>query len=245
MFASSVVLFLTVRKAALAGYPSQNNNLAMFGVPMVIYLVGSSVHLHEFTLLTPRLWILLIATSIFLAYTSNAASLRSIELAPNPGYSLIISKSSVVLTVFLAVPLLGSKLALHAVLAVALIVAFSFPILIDPHKAHHAKSESWLPLAFVAFVGWALLSLSTKYLFIHGVTTLIFLAVLFAVVTACIAREIRHKHISLNSIRQHRWLFLQIGIGSAVWNFFLFYAIKIAPNPGYMNATNAEPQSQP
>ncbi|HSX00352.1 MAG TPA: hypothetical protein VLH38_04920 [Patescibacteria group bacterium] len=240
MFVSSVALFLTIRKAALLDLPSQLNNLAMFGVPMLFYVGLSLGWLQDFSRLTPWICVLLVVTSI-VAYVSNAASLRSIKLAPNPGYSLVISKSAVIVTVFLAVPLFGSKLTIQAVLAVLLILAFSTLIVTGPHKTHksESKNESWLPLALVAFFGWAFLALSAKFMFRHSVTTMVFLSIFFTLVTTCIVREIRRKHISLEIIQRHRWLFLQIGLWSSIWNFFLFYALNIAPNPGYVNATNA------
>jgi drug/metabolite transporter (DMT)-like permease len=239
MFFSSVVLFLIIRKATLAKIPSPITNVVMFGVPAFFYDLFNLAHLDSFLALTPALIALLVIGSIIFGYMSNAASLKSISLAPNPGYSLVISKSSVVLTIFLAVPLLGSVITWNAIAAVLMIVAFSMLILLNPRGSHRAKSQAWLPLALVAFVGWAFLSLMAKYLFIHGATTLVFLDGLFTIVAICAFIEIRLKRIHLGVLKQNWRLLLQIGLASTVWNFFLFYAIKIAPNPGYVNATNA------
>lgn len=231
--------------------PSPVINLAMFSIPSVAYLLGSLArNAHEYAHLPVSIWLMLLGTGI-LAYVSNAASLRSLERAPNPGYSLMVSKSSVILTVFLSVPLLHSSLTLQSVFAVFLIVAFSALIMIEPAKNRLARSSqssvdhpiktesSWVPLALVAFVGWAFLAMSAKYQFIHGTSTLVFLAVFFIVVTICIILEIQRSRISWSVVRRHWLTVAGIGVLSTTWNFFLFYAIAIAPNPGYVNATNA------
>lgn len=239
MFVSSVILYLTIRKAGLAGFPTQVNNLAMFGIPAIVYSIYSLGHSADFAAFTPWLWGVTLTTGV-LAYVSNAASLRSIEIAPNPGYSLMISKSAVILTILLAVPIFGSELTGRAILAVLLILAFSRLIITSPGQKHKAKhtQNAWLQLSLVAFVGWAFLALSAKYVFIHGVSAIAFVNVFFVVVTCCILCEIWHKRPSFTSVRKRPWLFLQIGVCSTIWNFFLFYAIQIAPNPGYINATN-------
>src|SRR5437773_383731 len=123
LFWFSVARYLAVRWSSLKGLPVQFNNLAMFafGVPLLFLLC-----LLNHAELVPSLgqFALLIFTGVVLTYLSNVASLRSIELAPNAGYSLIISKSYVVMTTFLAVPLFGSHLSWQALIAICLIVGF-------------------------------------------------------------------------------------------------------------------------
>jgi len=166
-------------------------------------------------------------------------SLKSIALAPNPGYSLVTSKSYVIFTSFLAVPLFGAKLPALALLAIVLIVGFSMLILIDPKKSHHAKSAAWLPMAFGAFFGWGFLSLVAKYFFTHGMTPLIFLLYLSGIVAVCVLAEVRLKRYSLAPILEHKGSFVMIGLAAMGFNYFNFTAISIAPNVGFVNATNA------
>src|SRR5882757_5869310 len=107
MFASSVVLYLAIRKAALTKLPVLFTNLAMFGVPLAVYI---SIAFHErqlFAVTYPQLGLMVLA-GVVLAYLSNKASLKSIEWSPNPGYSLVISKSYVVFTTIVAVSLFGA-----------------------------------------------------------------------------------------------------------------------------------------
>ncbi len=238
MFVSSVLLYLAVRKAALNKLSTQFNNLAMFGVPLVIFIVLGLVTQTSWRLDMRSVLVLLVA-GIGFAYVSNRASLKSIELAPNAGYSLMLSKSYVVLTTFLAVPLFGARLSIHALLAIGCIVGFSALIMLNRRRGEHAKSAAWLPLAAVAFVGWAFLSLAAKYLFNHGMPPIEFLTYLYIIVTACIALEMYRKRISYRTLHAHPWSFLFIGLTSTGFNFFSFQAIKIAPNVGYVNATNA------
>ena len=238
MFASSVVLYLTVRWVSLAKVTVQFNNLAMFVVPMVMFaLIGIATHASY--RITVKQAVILLITGIFFAYISNVASLKSIELAPNPGYSLVISKSYVVLTTFLAIPLFGSPVTLKALAAIGLIVACSALILVQRKQGQHAKSVSWLPLALVAFVGWAFLSLSGKYLFKEGMPAITFLTYFYLIVVICIAVEMRLKKLSWKIIGEHPRSFLAIGALATSFNYFNFTAISRAPNVGYVNATNA------
>lgn len=102
MFVSSVFLYLLVRKSSLLRIQSAINNLAMFFVPVVVYAV-MLVSEQQRIILTGQQFILLVLAALVLSYLGNVFSLKSIEYAPNPGYSLVISKSYVVLTTVLAV----------------------------------------------------------------------------------------------------------------------------------------------
>jgi drug/metabolite transporter (DMT)-like permease len=238
MFVCSVVLYLALRKASLSKLSTQFNNLASFGIPTLAFGVVALFVDSTFNV-TPYQLALLIVTGVVLSYFANVASFKSIELAPNAGYSLVISKSYVVLTTFLAVPLFGAKLSVQTLLAVLLIVAFSTLIMLKPKAAHHAKSTAWLPLAIGVFFAWGFLSLMAKYLFLQGMSTLTFLVYISGIVMICILLEMHKKQVSFKPIRQHFGIFLLIGLTAVGYDFFSFYAIMLAPNIGYVNATNA------
>jgi drug/metabolite transporter (DMT)-like permease len=238
MFLCSVALYLAVRKAALDKLPSQFNNLAMFFIPLFVFAAGC-VFSHTSYGISLKNAVLLVLTGVILAYLSNAISMKSIELAPNPGYSLVISKSYVVLTTFLAVPLFGAHLSVKALAAILLIVSFSALIMVNPKAAHHAKSAAWLPLAIGAFFGWGFLSLAAKYFFAQGLSTFQFLAYMFTVVCICIFAEMCLRRVSFQPLLRHWPSFVLIGVTASGFNFFNFYAIRLAPNVGYVNATNA------
>jgi drug/metabolite transporter (DMT)-like permease len=237
MFACSVAVYLAVRKAALNKLPSQFNNLAMFAIPLVIFAISDVVtkqHMH----ITTWQGIELLGAGVILAYLGNAMSMISIELAPNAGYSLIVSKSYVVLTSLLAVPLFHAKLTVQAVIAILLIVTSSAIIMVNPKVAHKAKSAAWVPLAIGSFICWAFLSLMAKHLESDGMPTIVFLTYLFIVANICILIEMKIKHVDFGIIPRKLWPFVLIGIAATGFNFFNFYAIHIAPNVGYVNATN-------
>jgi len=238
MFACSIGLYVAVRKAALDKAPTQFNNLAMFAIPFVIFAIADvCTHHHSGVTLSQALQILI--TGVILSYYGNAMSMKSIELAPNAGYSLIISKSYVVMTTFLAVPLFGARLTATALLSIGLIIAASALIMINPKAAHHAKSAAWLPLAFGSFLCWGFLSLMAKHLISEGVPTIVFLTYVFAIATICILVEMWHKKMHFSVITIHKRAFTLIGVAAAGFNFFNFYTLSIAPNVGYVNATNA------
>ncbi|HSX30718.1 MAG TPA: hypothetical protein VLE99_02275 [Candidatus Saccharimonadales bacterium] len=238
MFVCSVVVYLAIRQAGRNKLPVHLNNLAWFGTEtigftLIALLTHASFHV------TWLQFLLLAATSVVLSYLPSITSLKSIALAPNPGYSLVLSKSYVIFTSFLAVPMFGAKLPASALLAILLIVGFSMLILIDPKKSHHVKNNAWVPLALVSFFGWGLLQLTAKYLFIHGVKPIIFLTYLSAMVTVCVLVEMHIKRYSLRPVLKHKGSFVLIGLAAMGFNFFNFTAVAVAPNVGFVNATNA------
>lgn len=238
MFTFSVVLYLAIRKAALNKLSPQFNSLASFTLPPIIFGTIGLITRPSFHL-SPGDAVLLLFAAIFFAYFTNRMSMKSIELAPNAGYSLVISKSYVVFTSLLAVPLFGSELPLSAILAILLIVGFAALIMIDPKHAHHAKSSAWIPLALGAFFGWGFLVLVAKHLFLQGLSPIAFLFYVEIIVLPCILIDMRLNRIALKPLAKHWGSFLCIGLAAAGFNFFNFTAINIAPNAGYVNATNA------
>lgn len=237
MFVCSVAVYLTVRRAALNKLPPQFNNLAMFALPLVIFAVGDVTTKQNLSLTLSQA-VQIILAGVVLSYYGNAMSMRSIELAPNAGYSLVISKSYVVLTSILAVPLFGAKLTVHDIIAIALIVGSSALIMINPKAAHKAKSAAWVPLALGSFLCWAFLSLTAKHLTGEGISTVVFLTYLFIVANACIVIEMKRKAVDFGLVTKRAWPFALIGLAATGFNFFNFYAISIAPNVGFVNATN-------
>src|SRR5581483_11363312 len=135
MFLCSVAVYLAVRKTALNKISPQFNNLAMFAIPLIIFAIGDVLTRQNMHVGVSQALQLLVAGAI-LSYLGNAMSMVSIDLAPNAGYSLVISKSYVVLTSILAVPLFHAKLTAQAVTAIALIVVSSAAIMITPKQAH-------------------------------------------------------------------------------------------------------------
>lgn len=241
MFFNSVALYLFVRKSNLLKTPQQLNNLAMFLIPVIIYLImalGGGVRFG----LKPFEYILILIQGIFFSYLGNVFSLKGIEQAPNPGYSLIISKSYVVFTAIASIFIFGAPLTLKTAIAILIIAAFSSLIMINKtNQEKKVKSSGvWLPYTIGAFFCWGFLALSSKYLFNIGVPVLTRLIYSMIVVTAFILGEIKIKKIEVFKVSKAQvFTLLAIGIFGSAYLYFQQVGYKLAPNVGYVNAVNA------
>lgn len=240
MFACSVAQYLLVRKSALQNIPSQLTNLAMFLIPTIMFCimaVGGKTSLavgwYQFSVI--------VILAIFFSYLGNVMSLRSLEVAPNPGYSLVLSKSYVVFTTLASLVLFQSVLTMRAALAIVIIIAASALITITgkAKQASHVH-PSWLPLAIGAFFCWGLLTITSKYLLLMGVNVLSRLIYSMAIVTVLIVIEMRIKKIRFHTVSPSQAITLcSIGALSAGFNYFMQEGFATAPNIGYINAINA------
>jgi len=239
MFFASVAMYLSVRKSSLLKTPIHLTNLAMFALPLAAYLVIGVGGQHSLHISWWQALVILVTAVIF-SYGGNKVSLKAISIAPNPGYSLMLSKSYVLFTTIVAVIFLNADLTWRKAIAILVIVGFSALITITPRAAKKVSSNRWVLLSFAAFFAWGFLSLSSKYLFNHGVDTMAFLIYIYAIVTLCI---IVADKVRLGSIKkltaQEGWLLLATGVFSTLFNLGNFEAIKLAPNVGYVNAINA------
>jgi len=239
MFLSSVVLYLFVRKSNSLKTPQQLNNLAMFLIPLIVYLLLAINTPTRFTL-KPFEYLIILIQGIFFSYLGNAFSLKGIGYSPNPGYSLIISKSYVVFTAVASVFIFSSPLTFKSVIAILCIVAFSALIIIDKNKNKTDSNKLWLPYTIGAFFCWGLLALSSKYLLNLGVPILTRLIYSMIVVTILILGEIKVKKVNIFNISKSQLLtLLMIGIFGSSFNYFMQVGFDLAPNVGYVNATNA------
>ncbi len=240
MFTASVALYLTVRKSALLKTPVALTNLAMFGIPLIAYLaIGITLPQQGYSLSPLNGLLILFAATVF-AYGGNTMSLRALAIAPNPGYSLVLSKSYVLFTTLVAVILLGAELTPSRAIAILLIVGFSILILVNRTPVRSATTNGWIGLSIGAFFAWGFFSLSIKYLLTHGVGTIAFLIYVYALATACIFIADRIRPASFSALRrQEKLLLIATGVFSTLFNFGQVEAIRLAPNVGYVNAINA------
>lgn len=239
MFMSSVFLYLCVRKSNEFKTPQQLNNLAMFLIPVLVYMVLTVRTPVTFSL-KPFEYFLILIQGIFFSYLGNVFSLKGIEYSPNPGYSLIISKSYVVFTAIASIFVFSAPLTLKSVIAILLIVAFSALITINKDKNKTESNKLWLPYTMGAFFCWGLLALSSKYLLNVGVPILTRLILSMIVVTVLIIGEILYKKVEWKKISKAQFITLGlIGIFGASFNYFMQVGFNLAPNVGYVNAANA------
>lgn len=239
MFFSSVALYLSVRKSSLVKVPLSLTNLAMFAIPLVATAAVAAVGEHDFSLSAWHFAVLAV-TAIVFAYGGNTVSLKAIEIAPNPGYSLVLSKSYVLFTTIVAVVLLNADLTLQNAIAILAIVGFSALIMINRKQAKATRNNKWVWLSLSAFFAWGFLSLFSKYLFSQGVGTIPFLVFVYALVTLCIVVFSKVRFRTFQGLSSGQWLLLvTTGLSSALFNLGQFEAINLAPNVGYVNAINA------
>ncbi len=241
MLCSSVALYLFVRKSNQLQTPQQLNNLAMFLIPAIVYAVMVfGAHL-DFTL-TPTAYLLIFVQGIFFSYLGNVFSLKGIQQAPNPGYSLIISKSYVVFTTIASIFLFDAALTVQSTIAIVLIIAFSALIMMNKTTVEKKENASslWLLYTLGAFFCWGMLALSSKYLLNMGVPILIRLLYTMVIVTFLIFGEIFFKKIRFAALsKEQMGILLAIGVLGAVFNYWMQLGFLLAPNVGYINAVNA------
>jgi uncharacterized membrane protein len=239
MFVSSVALYLCVRKSNSLKTPQQLNNLAMFLIPVIVYIsltVGTPTNFS----LKPFEYLLIVVQGIFFSYFGNVFSLKGIEYSPNPGYSLIISKSYVVFTAIASIFIFSAPLTVKTAIAIVLIIFFSALITIDKDKNRTTSNKLWLPYTIGAFFCWGLLALSSKYLLNIGVPILTRLIISMVVTTVLIIGEIVYKKVEWKKVSKNQFITLfLIGIFASSFNYFMQVAFNLAPNVGFVNATNA------
>lgn len=239
MFISSVALYLAVRKSNALNTPQQLNNLAMFFIPVMVYLfltINSDINFS----FTPFIYAIIIIQAVFFSYLGNVFSLKGINNAPNPGYSLIISKSYVVFTAVASVFIFNSPLTAKSILAIFLILSFSTLIMIDKTKNKITSDKKWLRYTIGAFFCWGFLALSSKYLLNLGVPILTRLIYSMSITTLLILSEIKVKKVSIFAVTKQQLLILfLIGIFGASFNYFMQVGFNLAPNVGFINAINA------
>ncbi|NMC35538.1 EamA family transporter [Candidatus Beckwithbacteria bacterium] len=239
MLISSVALYLLVRKSQQLKTETVFNNFAMFAIPTFIFLVMNVFQSNS--LFIPWHWIGVFALAgFFLSYLGNVFSLNSIRLAPNPGYSLILSKSYVIFTTLTAVLIFDSALSAKEIMAILLIIIFSAVIMVDKNKQKEVRaSKTWVLYAFGAFFAWGGLALASKYFIGQGIEILVFLFYIFLFVSlfTIIEMKIRKKQFLYNSSQLK--ILILIGVSAMLFNLFMQIGYKFAPNPGYINAMNA------
>lgn len=239
MFCMSALLYVIVRKAQKVGITTFENSLGMFVVPLP-FLFLYVLCTHQSLEISARHLAILFFSAVFLSWLGNYFSLRSIEESPNPGYSLIISKSYVVFTAIASVFLFGSPLNLQNSLGIFLIVCFSaLIILADKRKKKEVHHIKWFWLALGAFFCWGGWALVSKFLQLEGVGVGARLFYLFFFVSIVLGLEgVYRKQIQITSRSRFKYL-LGIGFFSFLFNVCMQLGFQFSPNPGFVNAANA------
>lgn len=240
MWAASVSSYLLLRKSNLRQIPIQVNNFAMFFLPFIIYLITVLVKRKEI-LLSWRVFMIIVVMSILFSYLGNTFSLRGMNDAPNPGYSLIISKSYVVMTTIASIFLFDAELTLRKAIAITAILFCSILLTLQDNRELRPQpsANKWVWFSLAAFICWGMLSLASKYLLTIGVDPIVRLTYTMGIATILSIRGSTIKVVSRAGFQDSRvWLLITIGILTALLNYFMQISYDLAPNIGYVNAIN-------
>lgn len=238
MFVSSVILYLAIRGSNYQKTPTEFNNLTMYIVPLALFLI-TIVYTKTSIVVTPYQFLIIFILAVFFSYLGNFASLKSVELSPNPGYSLVISKSYVVFTSIVAIYAFDQPLTIKGIIGIIFILISSAVISIGK-AAKTVNSNKWLYYAIVAFFCFGLMSLTSKYILTLGVPIIVRLFYSMIIVTTLILIDGYKKGIynqKLNILQLHTLVL--VGLSGAIFMYYMQVALDTAPNIGYVNAINA------
>lgn len=236
MFAFSNSLYLLIRKAQIEKIGTSVYSIAMFLIPSIIYFI---LALTSGVTLLPKLnhFLIIVVTAFLWSYLGNFFSQKGILYAPNPGYSLILQKSYVILTTVAAYFLFNSELSLLKIISILIIVGFSALVTISKERK---KSETkWVIFSLGAHLCFAYGSLISKHFLNIGLQPYTYLFYITLIVSLLNISESKAKKISLSLPKKHWFILGGIGLSAALFNLFMQQGYKFAPNPGYVAAINA------
>ncbi len=238
MFVSSVILYLAIRGSNYQKTPTEFNNLTMYIVPLALFLI-TIVYTKTSIVVTPYQFLIIFVLAVFFSYFGNFASLKSVELSPNPGYSLVISKSYVVFTSIVAIYAFHQPLSLKGVIGIIIILLSSALISIGK-SSKTAGTSKWLYYAIIAFFCLGFASLSSKYILTLGVPVIVRLFYSMLIVTIIIVADGWKKGISKTKLKSSQLKTLSlVGLSATIFLYYMQVALDTAPNIGYVNAINA------
>jgi len=207
----------------------------MFLIPAITYLFLSFATKTTLILSLPHLS-LVIGTAFLWSYLGNYFSQKGILFAPNPGYSLVIQKSYVVLTTIAAIFLFGSSISLPKIFGIFVILIFVGIISLSG-KTHKSESK-WVLFSILAHLCFAFGSLMSKQFLNMGLQPYTYLFYITSFVSVLNLIEAKRKKVKIKLNRNQIILILIIGLASVGFNTFMQFGYKLAPNPGYVVAIN-------
>jgi drug/metabolite transporter (DMT)-like permease len=239
MFLSSALLYTLIRKGQKLQISTAVNSLAMFMIPVPLLFAYAQIT-HQSLVVTPQQLGLLFFSALAFSWLGNLFSLKSIEVSPNPGYSLIISKSYVVFTSIASVFLFDSKLSVGSLIGIGCIILFSAVIILaDKKKEKEVHSLRWFWLALGSFFCFGGLALMSKYLLNQGVSVSARLFYVFLFVSFILLAEMKMRKEKIGFVFQNLPILFGIGVSGMLFNIFMQLGFQTAPNPGFVNAVNA------
>ena len=237
VFISSTLLYLTLRKVRSFNLSDEIQNLSFFllsAVSLFIYNLfqhfNFRIHLYEILatfLVAVFLWI------------GNTFLLKSLKTTPNPGLTVLIAKSYLIITTLLSPLLFGSIITVKSVLSIGLILFFLSLMLIEKKKIQTSNKTGWLPYACITFVMWgvqALILMSIKGSLLNSSVILMLVSIFYCLI---VITEILIKRISFMPVKRYWFWIILISIAAMCSNLFVIIGYRVAPNPGFIDSANA------
>lgn len=238
MFVCSIVFYLSVKKLQTLNVDKRIITFANYILPSLVFLVVIIVR-GETIFYSFWLILLIIVLRVVFNYLGTISGYKSMEDAPNAGYSLVIQKSYAIYTLFAAAVLYGSEVSLHRfflsifILICASLVAFS-------KSKNKVRSYKWVSYAVVAMLSFGSISLSSKFFISQGMTTspILFWVCLFTLLfTVVDSRRVQLKMVKMT--KEIFTFMIILGISVSGFYYFKLTAEVAAPNLGYVSAINA------
>ena len=234
---SSSTMYLALRVAKERSKPIEIQNLALFFIPTLLYLFYNIIFKIGLEIEIKYL-IIIFGAAVLFSWLGNIFSLKAIQTANNPGYSLMIQKSYTILTTILSVFLFSSQIKIKSIVAIIIVIFFMSFIVLDKKENKESKNV-WILYTIGAFFAFAFLSLTLTYLGKKGIESTVINFYLCLFVTIIIFIQLLAKSIKFEFTKSNTSIILGVGVPSAVFNLCLINGYKIAPNPGYISAANA------
>ncbi len=239
MFFCSIIFYLTVKKLQLSSIDKRTISLVsnIFSAA----LLGLIGYVNGQNFIFPLyIFALIIILRVLLNYVGALAGYKSMELAPNAGYSLVIQKSYAVYTLFAAVILFGSEISIYKFVLAGFIIACAGYIGFSKGKNTTTHNPKWALYALVSFFAFGTVALTTKYFAKLGVmpTPMLFWSCLFTSVVSLVDSwrvKVQYKRADFSMLLT----VLVLGLSVTGFNYFKIVAEVTAPNLGYVGSINA------
>ena len=238
MMLVSVVMYSFIRLSKQFAIPPIINTFAMISLPLPLY--GIWLLFTDITY-TPTLTELVVMglQGLVLIYYGNLYALRGITDAPNPGYSVLISKLYVVFTAPASILLFDSSLSSRSMIGITAIVIFSYFVLVDSKTKKTPASNSWIVSTLIAFLCFGGIALSSKYLLNSGVPILVRLILPGILASLLYLSAANKAFATMRKTPQVAVLLIGVALCSVGFNYLMQYAFANSPNVGLVNAANA------
>ena len=184
-----------------------------------------------------KYFLIIIGASLLFSLLGNIFSMKAIQLASNPGYSLMIQKSYTIFTTVMSVFLFGSSITVKSVIAIIIVLCFVALILIEKSDKKD-ENKKWIIYTFGAFFAFGFLSLASTYLGKQGLASTVINFYICLIVTIAFIIQIYIKKIKLSFDKKSIGVFIGASIPASFFHFCLMQGYQVAPNPGYISAVN-------